>query len=255
MDRRYWDQLAESYDEQIFSSFEADRTGILSRCLDHFADPRKTAMDLGCGVGKYLPALAKRFEKVVGVDLSPRLLEVAAEATGPLNNVQLVCADATEAKRIEGLRVDVIVCANVLIMTDDLQRQAILESARKSLVRGGHLILVVPSMESALLTQRRLIEWHRRDGEKDPEAAAEIEGIVPSKKTCQELLRGHVRIENVPTKHHLAEELDLALRQAGLRPLRLEKVLYGWDSEFTQPPRWMRDPYPWDWLAVSFKHK
>ena len=255
MDRRYWDQLAERYDEQIFSSFEADRTGILSRCLDHFADPRKTAMDLGCGVGKYLPALARRFEKVVGVDLSPRLLEVDAEAAESLNNVKLVCADATEARRLTGQRVDVIVCANVLIMADDLKRHAILETARKSLVRGGHLILVVPSMESALLTHRRLIEWNRRDGEQDPEAAAETEGIVPSKRTCRELLRGHVRIENVPTKHHLAEELDLSLKQAGLRPLRLEKVLYGWDSEFSQPPRWMRDPYPWDWLAVATKPK
>lgn len=36
------------------------------------------ALDFGCGVGRLTQALAPRFERVVGVDVSPRMIEIAA---------------------------------------------------------------------------------------------------------------------------------------------------------------------------------
>jgi hypothetical protein len=35
----------------------------------------------------------------------------------------------------------------------------------------------------------------------------------------------------------------------------IEKVEYDWSTEFADPPRWMKDPYPWDWLVLSKKRK
>ncbi len=31
---------------------------------------------------------------------------------------------------------------------------------------------------------------------------------------------------------------------------RVDKVEYDWSTEFADPPKWMRDPLPWDWLFV-----
>ena len=67
----------------------------------------------------------------------------------------------------------------------------------------------------------------------------------------QDLLRGVVRIEDVPTKHYLAEELGLTLSAHGLKVLEVEKVPYEWDSEFGDAPKWMRAPFPWDWMVVA----
>ena len=33
----------------------------------------------------------------------------------------------------------------------------------------------------------------------------------------------------------------------------IEKVKYPWNTEFENPPEWMKKPYPWDWLAILKK--
>lgn len=255
MDVAYWDRLAASYDDEVLSSFDADRHGAIRRCLGKVASRRKTVLDLGCGVGKYIEALSAGFGRVVAVDHSEGLLEIARRDHAHRKNVEIRRVDAAEGRPVRGVRADVVVCANVLIMADAERRDAILQVARKSMQKSGLLLLVVPSMESALYSHRRLVEWHERDGSDDPETDAEEDARNPSKRTCQELLRGLVRIDNVPTKHYLADELVLTLRRGGFTLEQLEKIHYPWESEFGDAPRWLRDPYPWDWLAVATRSR
>jgi hypothetical protein len=33
------------------------------------------------------------------------------------------------------------------------------------------------------------------------------------------------------------------------------KLEYGWKTEFSHPPRWMKAPFPWDWLVTARKCK
>lgn len=251
MDRSYWDRLAPTYDQKILSSFDADLSGIIGGRLDALGGSRKAVLDLGCGVGKYLRPLSERFGRVLGVDYSEELLKIAERDHGHLKNVELRRLDASEGRAVPGMRADVVVCANVLIMADGDLREAILRAAKRSMARDGRLILVVPSLESALLAHRRLVQWYERDGSDDPETDAEEDGFAPSKRACRDLLRGVVRIDGVPTKHYLAEELSLTLRRRGLKVLHLDKVSYGWDSEFRDAPRWMLEPFPWDWMVVA----
>ena len=64
-------------------------------------------------------------------------------------------------------------------------------------------------------------------------------------------MRGLVRIDNVRTKHYLREEATLLLIEAGFAVSSCDKVEYDWDTEFEDPPRWMKTPGPWDWLLVA----
>ena len=255
MNASYWDRLAARYDEEIFSSIDSDEGGVIREALDTIADRQKTALDLGCGVGKYVGALAERFGSVVAVDHSAELLEIARREHSGRNNVEFRQVDAAAGKSVRGVRADAVVCANVLIMADRGLREGILTTARKSLRPGGSILLVLPSLESALLAQRRLAEWYRRDGTKEPHSCAEQEGIQPSRRTCSELLRGLVRIDGVPTRHYLGEEIAPLLREAGFEPTRVEKVRYPWRTEFEDAPRWMRAPFPWDWLAIGQRRR
>lgn len=55
-----------------------------------------SALDVGCGAGELALALARgrpRLE-VIGVDVSPQLVDAAAERGGHLSNVKFVCGDA-----------------------------------------------------------------------------------------------------------------------------------------------------------------
>jgi 2-polyprenyl-3-methyl-5-hydroxy-6-metoxy-1,4-benzoquinol methylase len=44
--------------------------------------PGSRVLDLGCGVGRHAVPLAQLGHQVTGVDLSPRMLELAAELAG-----------------------------------------------------------------------------------------------------------------------------------------------------------------------------
>ena len=62
----------------------------------HTADAEATALEVGPGDGSFLPELARRFARVVALDNSPAMLDLArahCEQTG-LGNVELRLADA-----------------------------------------------------------------------------------------------------------------------------------------------------------------
>ena len=65
--------------------------------------------------------------------------------------------------------------------------------------------------------------------------------------------QGVTDIDNVPTKHYLKEELELLLTLEGFEVSHINKINYGWDTEFHKPPKWLAEPYPWDWMCIAKK--
>ncbi|MEI6338185.1 MAG: class I SAM-dependent methyltransferase [Verrucomicrobiota bacterium] len=248
MDKCYWDRVAADYDGEIFDSFTSDQTGILARHLDQFADGSSAAADAGCGVGKYLPALAARFASVDAYDLSGELLKQARKSASACENVRYFKRDFA-ARSAKVFPVRFALCANVLIMADSSIREAVLRSVARLVESGGHAVFLVPSVESALLAHHRLVEWHRYDGLSADQAF--IASAAPAAKAARQLAGGLVPIAGVPTKHYLREELTIFFRHFGFETLQTDKVEYGWDTEFASPPDWMVAPFPWDWLVTT----
>jgi hypothetical protein len=84
--------------------------------------------------------------------------------------------------------------------------------------------------------------------------------IISSNKKCKEALRkwnnirkGNVDIDDVPHKHYLKEELQLLLSTAGFVAETFQKIEYNWNTEFIKPPKWLKEPRPWDWMVVAKK--
>lgn len=251
MDARYWEGVGESYEKLIFDSALEDKHGAVLRALDEHADPRGTVCDLGCGVGHYLPLLAARFGRVLGVEPAASLIAQARARCAELPNVELVQADlSTSRRRVTGRGAGFAVCANVLISADQSTCSAILRALRRQLAQAGRALIVVPSLESALFANSRLVEWNERLGHSREDALGC--GIALTRRSARELLDGLVRIDALPTRHYLREQLEVWLRSEGFEVLRIDKVEYDWATEFEKPPSWMRrGPGPWDWMAVA----
>lgn len=93
--RQSFDRAAPRYDE--FAVLQYDIGGRLLERLD--GDQSKTLrriLDLGCGTGFVARALAQRFRgaRVVGLDLSPAMVEQANARRGRWSRCRYVCADA-----------------------------------------------------------------------------------------------------------------------------------------------------------------
>lgn len=150
--------------------------------------PDATVIDLGCGPGTFLPALAERTGPggtVIGVDQSPEAIQ-AAEAlvrTLALGSVTLLVAPASATGLATGAA-DTVFIRNVLVHNGP--RLADLLSHVRDLLRdGGHLLCAEPDLDALRIDdapsdqqlERRWVKWARSVGN-EPALGPKLEEVV-----------------------------------------------------------------------------
>jgi 2-polyprenyl-3-methyl-5-hydroxy-6-metoxy-1,4-benzoquinol methylase len=248
MNEHDWDQVAEVFETEIFNVPQNDTKGLIQRWVERLSRPGATATDLGCGVGRTLPLLAAHYDTVHAVDVSSQCLTIAEKACAGHVNIRYVHADLSK-DRNGYPAADVVLCINTLLNAAPEVRWPLFQRTCRSVKRGGHLLLVVPSLNSALLTTFRHAQWNLRNG-MTPQAAERSSAIESAG-----LAHGIVHIDGVPTKHYLQVELEAMLDASGFRVQAVEKIEYPWSTEFDAPPRWMKAPYPWDWFVAAQRRR
>lgn len=250
MDINYWNKAGKNYESEIFSVYGNDKERIIEGAIAPLLNRRQTAADFGCGIGYFLPLLSKGFKKVHAIDFSAECLKKARVDYAQLSNVAFQQSDLA-AGRLGFAPVDFGLCCNVLIAPSVTTRQKILQTLKRSLKRNGHLLLVVPSLESAMLAGSRLIEWNLKSGQSPQQAVRN--GFDSQKITESKFYQGIIDIDGVGTKHFLREELENLLTDLKFAVTNITKIKYNWHTEFVNPPAWMKAPYPWDWLVTAQK--
>ena len=101
------------------------------------------AVDVGCGSGEYLPLLAAIADRVVAIDYSPTMVDVAVERYGDqLGNVEYRCAEPhCLAKE---LRADLLLVMGVLEYVDE--PSLFLRDLRTLAKTGADLVLSYPNV-------------------------------------------------------------------------------------------------------------
>lgn len=248
MNRAYWDDLAGDYDQQIFSVLQSDNDGQIAAAIAQYASPTKTAADLGCGPGQITPLLAQNFSRVHACDISRGLLQTAQERCAKYDNVDFHRYDLAGSKAPPFEPVDFVLCVNVLLTADLETRERLWERVTSVVDYGGTLLLVVPSLESALYTNFRRLDSHVRSGASGEQAIAQS---LPNEGNIPQLEQGVRGIDGVETKHFLREEIIVQLADRSLQVDEISKITYDWTTEFAEPPEWLGPPHPWNWLVVA----
>ncbi|MCU1451207.1 MAG: putative S-adenosyl-L-methionine-dependent methyltransferase, UbiG-related [Acidimicrobiales bacterium] len=107
---------------------------------------RGTLLEIGCGTGIHLLALAGQFERAVGTDLSAEMIRVAGEraADSPwAERVSFRVDPAEELGTIEDCSVDVVLCVGAL--EHMLDRAAVLAQVERVLGPGGVVVSLTPN--------------------------------------------------------------------------------------------------------------
>ena len=246
-----WKKAAHDYEGEVLSVFDNDREGKVKALIKRFASNQGQATDLGCGVGKFLPLLAEHFGKVHACDYSKAMLDSAHTHHGNLGNVTFSVCDLRQSPPSPDPS-DFVLCVNVLITDSLAARQKMWKNLAEALLPGGHVALVIPSLESALLTRHRLVEWNLRDGQ--PPGKALRTGFGQKDPDAISIARGGILdCAGILTKHYLQTEISATARRFNFHDRGIQKIEYPWNTEFHDPPRWMREPFPWDWLALLEK--
>lgn len=92
---------------------------------------RRLALDFGCGVGRLSRALASRYERVIGVDISASMIAHARRLNAQIPNVRFVENAQSDLRFVESSTIDLVYSMITLQhMPAGLQRAYIAEFAR-----------------------------------------------------------------------------------------------------------------------------
>ena len=253
MEKNYWEKIAPTYETEIFDVLKNDKSGKIVKAILSFASPKKSVIDIGCAVGKWMPVLAPVFGKVQAIDISNNNLKIAAKKYPQYKNItyERVDMSATSLQSNANLKVkkyDSAICINAILTSSLKKRDLFFKHMASFIKKGGDLVLVVPSLESKLFSHIIANKYNVDDAKKDK---------APTGKRAISQIRfikeGVTDIDDVPTKHFLKEELELLLDLAGFTVEKIEKINYKWSTEFHKPPSWLKTPQPWDWMVKAKK--
>ena len=126
--RRFWDRRAREdafyfvdnrlrYGESDHDEFWAGGREVmdnLARDLGVVVRPTDIALDIGCGVGRITRVLSEAAERVVGLDVSPEMIERARTLNPDARNVQWLLGDGVSLAGVDDGSVDACVSQVVL---------------------------------------------------------------------------------------------------------------------------------------------
>ena len=95
-------------EEQFAASGEQSVRDILSD-IERLLPLRATVLEIGCGVGRMLRPLARRFASVYGVDVSPEMISRARVRLCDLGNVRVWVTDGTTLRPVKSGTVDLAI--------------------------------------------------------------------------------------------------------------------------------------------------
>jgi ubiquinone/menaquinone biosynthesis C-methylase UbiE len=250
--RRYWDGAAS---DAAAASYMAHEQGLPQSCVRHrFASERaivdpwfegltstSSLLDVGCGAGAWTTLFARRCRRVVGIDVSSKMLAAARAQLKDLGNVQLIEGDALEV-RLDGPFNGAFVGGVLMYMNRDdavrlLARLRVLVPAgpivlRESTVRSGvevknadyQVVYRSPSEYAAIAEDAglRVKAVERNRGYADMEVAVEIVNLV---RRIPAVGRRQPGLVGRPLWHALRLTAPISLR---LVPLAIEAAGINW---------------------------
>ncbi|MGA3065370.1 MAG: methyltransferase domain-containing protein [Tepidisphaeraceae bacterium] len=249
---RVWDDVAESFHDSVLSPLDSDKSGILKRIVIASGGPKRRGIDLGCGVGRWIPLLSRHFASVVGVDFSTKCLAVARRKHSRYKNVTFLKCDLGSPALKFRDKFHFVVSCNSLLDGNYNRRRKTLLYLSSLLHSAGVALLIVPSLESFLYT--RFLEARGRRALTKRRQISTIEGEIAEKSFLNFAGSGVIEVDGEPTKYFLQAEIVDLVQSAGLAVREIFKIEYAWPDVSDSKNSKGASSQPWDWgLVISHK--
>jgi SAM-dependent methyltransferase len=145
--------------EEFLASGERDAEQVLAAAAAHGLPQRmRRALDFGCGVGRVTHSLARCFDEVLGLDISPTMITLARELDGG-TGAQFAVGAERELRSLAPESFDLVLSLLVLQhlrSPDDVEQ--VVAALTQRVAPDGALVLQVPCR----LPPRRRIQSRRR---------------------------------------------------------------------------------------------
>jgi SAM-dependent methyltransferase len=132
--------------EEFFEQGKHEIEGVITQ-LREFAPPMETksALDFGCGVGRLSQFLADYYDCVVGVDISPTMLELARRLNRHGNRVEYIQNTVDNLHIFTDAHFDLVYSNLVLQHMDPVNAANYLKEFFRITKKGGYVVFQIPS--------------------------------------------------------------------------------------------------------------
>ena len=131
---RFWNWLAKNYDDEI-----GEETVELTK---KYLGKTDTVLDYGCARGAYTMALADEVQKIQGIDISPKMIELAKEKSEEIDFKVATIFEIDDTY-------DVVLAFNILHLVEDTER--VIQKIDEILKPNGRFISVTTCANENLL--------------------------------------------------------------------------------------------------------
>ncbi|WP_318013155.1 class I SAM-dependent methyltransferase [Mesorhizobium sp. BH1-1-4] len=157
-------QLASLGDEDRLSTTTEEVAAWLKE--QDFTGTGRNILDIGCGIGRFELALSKSFNRMVGIDISSRMISIASERCAALGNVDLRQTSGLDLTEFDDSSFDCVLAVDsfpYLVLAGMAERH--FDEIARVLKRRGWLALLNYSYRGSLFLDRadvsRLAEAHQ----------------------------------------------------------------------------------------------
>lgn len=152
--RETFDRLAEAAPDAASALYALGDPDLLGRATADVVDrldgwgllgSDRVAVEIGCGSGRFLRALAPRMRSVLGLDISVGMVEAARRRCASLGNVRVEPTDGRDLAGVDGASTDLLLAADVLPYLHhggEALVAAHMGEAARVLREGGHFLVL-----------------------------------------------------------------------------------------------------------------
>jgi SAM-dependent methyltransferase len=173
--QRYWDRQAHAdpmwailtdphkaggrWDSAEFFATGTHEVGIFMDRAASWGAPasRRSALDFGCGIGRLTQALAEHFDQVYGVDISPKMIELARQYNRQGARCEYLWNPSGDLRHFADGSIDMIYSWITLQHMRPRYARRYLREFLRVVAPGGLLLFQYPSRPISL--QSRLARW------------------------------------------------------------------------------------------------
>jgi len=239
-----WDKISKRYDKEISSPLDQRVRNPLYAELKKIKGPEnKSVLEVGCGLGRLAPLLAKNYKQVLCTDFSKKMIE-QAEAHHQISNVTFKVKDMTKLGSLKH-KFDVVVSVNSIIMPSIVEVDKALKQIHKCLKKKGTFLGIFPALDSDVY--RASLTFDREYRISKNEAVAIKDTKIILSQSSYDLMMGFYR-NHGKQKHYFRSDLEFRLLKAGFKKLEFKKVEYPWSMA---EDKFKGKDLLWDWLVIA----
>jgi SAM-dependent methyltransferase len=230
MSQQGWNKLAAKFETSVCDITSTSAPAIEKLVALARPNRRQTLVDAGCGIGTFVERFGNRFGKVVAFDFASAMVKRARRRCNDLKHAEWASLPLEDAGEKFGSIAHLAVCMNVITAPKRSLRERQWQSLGVLVRPGGHLLVVVPSLESAEYV-----------------AGLDNEAFNSSFEEDNEM----VRRNDTDQKHYSRRELRRTVTNEGFDVIALRKVSYPWGEDGLELGA---RKTPWDWACLARKH-